>query len=84
MGRFSYLLGFLSLFYTSIATGQAASHQALHDIAANVSARRIQQDVVQLVSFGTRHTLSMTDSQVRGIGAARRWIKAEFDQISAD
>ncbi|MEZ5490627.1 MAG: M28 family metallopeptidase [Gammaproteobacteria bacterium] len=84
MGRFYTLLGFLAFFHTSLAAGQALSHQALHDIAAAVSARRIQQDVVQLVSFGTRHTLSMTDSQVRGIGAARRWIKEEFERISAD
>src|SRR5690606_9913204 len=33
--------------------------------------------------FGTRHTLSDTLSQTRGIGAARRWIKKEFENISA-
>jgi len=36
------------------------------------------------VSFGTRNTLSDTLSATRGIGAARRWIKAEFDRISAE
>ena len=56
----------------------------LHDIAANVSAQRIEQDIEKLVSFGTRHTLSETESDTRGIGAARRWIKAEFERISAD
>jgi len=35
------------------------------------------------VNFGTRHTLSETESNTRGIGAARRWIKAEFEKISA-
>jgi len=35
------------------------------------------------VDFGTRHTLSETKSDTRGIGAARRWIKAEFEKISA-
>ncbi len=37
-----------------------------------------------LVGFGTRHTLSETESDTRGIGAARRWIKAEFERISQD
>ena len=33
------------------------------------------------MSFGTRHTLSETASETRGIGAARRWIKAEFEKF---
>ncbi|MCB1671044.1 MAG: M28 family metallopeptidase [Gammaproteobacteria bacterium] len=77
------LLGILSISLSSHSVGQVPDEQNLHEIAASVSARRIQRDVVQLVSFGTRHTLSMTDSEVRGIGAARRWIKAEFERISA-
>ena len=54
----------------------------LHDIAADVSATRIGSDIQTLVDFGTRHTLSDTKSNTRGIGAARRWIKAEFEKIS--
>jgi len=56
----------------------------MYDIIENVSAERIQKDIEKLVSFGTRHTLSDTVSDTRGIGAARRWIKSEFDQISKD
>jgi len=82
MHRFFPVLILFSV--TVTASAQSGTDTVLHRIAADVSARRIQSDVVQLVSFGTRHTLSMTDSQVRGIGAARRWIKAEFDRISAD
>ena len=33
-------------------------------------------DVERLVSFGTRHTASRTDSETEGIGAARRWLEA--------
>lgn len=62
----------------------AADDQALHDIAAATSAQRLEQDITILAGFGTRHTLSDTESDIRGIGAARRWIKAEFDKISAD
>jgi len=56
----------------------------LHQIAKEVSADRIEQDIRTLVSFGTRHTLSETESETRGIGAARRWIKEEFDKISTE
>lgn len=56
----------------------------LYDIIDSVSADRIQADITTLAGFGTRHTLSDTLSETRGIGAARRWIKAEFDKISRD
>ena len=56
----------------------------LYDIVNAVSAERIATDIRRLVSFGTRNTFSDTVSDTRGIGAARRWIKAEFDQISND
>lgn len=55
----------------------------LREMVAAVSPGRIEADIISLVSFGTRHTLSDTLSETRGIGAARRWIKAEFDEISA-
>lgn len=61
------------------------SEQAvLHEIGAAPSAERIESDIRKLVSFGTRHTLSETESGTRGIGAARRWIKEEFERISKD
>ncbi len=48
-----------------------------------ISAARIEADVRRLAAFGTRHTLSDTLSDTRGIGAATRWVKAQFDSISA-
>ena len=54
----------------------------IREITSAVSADRIEADIRRLVSFGTRSTLSDTLSATRGIGAARRWIKAEFDRIS--
>ncbi|MEE8116471.1 MAG: M28 family metallopeptidase [Gemmatimonadales bacterium] len=53
----------------------------IHEIVAAVSAEQLDTDVRTLVSFGTRSTLSDTLSDTRGIGAARRWIKREFDRI---
>ena len=55
----------------------------LAQIARAPSARRLESDDRTLVAFGTRHTMSDTLSPTRGIGAARRWIKAQFDSISA-
>ena len=56
----------------------------LYEIALAPSAERLEADIRRLAGFGTRHTLSDTVSDTRGIGAARRWIKSEFEQISAD
>jgi hypothetical protein len=56
----------------------------LQDIAIAPSAERLEADIRKLVSFETRHTLSDTVSQTRGIGAARRWIYDEFMRISED
>lgn len=54
----------------------------LHNIIEAVSENRLNEDIKTLANFGTRHTLSDTLSNSRGIGAARRWIKSEFEAIS--
>lgn len=50
---------------------------------AEVSASQLEQTVKKLVAFHTRHTLSDTLSKTIGIGAARNWIKTEFEKYSA-
>ncbi|VAW13276.1 Leucine aminopeptidase-related protein [hydrothermal vent metagenome] len=69
------------LFFATVLTAQTDTR--LYTIIDAVSSERIQKDVTKLVSFGTRHTLSDTVSQTRGIGAARRWIKSEFEKTAA-
>jgi hypothetical protein len=54
----------------------------IYEMIDAVSAERIQSDITTLAEFGTRHTLSDTVSDTRGIGAARRWIRSEFEVIS--
>jgi hypothetical protein len=53
-----------------------------------VSAERIRANIEKLASFGTRLTLSAQDpasiAAGRGIGAAREWIKAEFERYARD
>jgi hypothetical protein len=53
-------------------------------IVAAVSPARMERDIRALVNFGTRHTLSDTSSTRRGIGAARRWVHAEFGRIARE
>ncbi len=74
---FSVILGL------SISPPLSADEMALYEIGVAPQAARIQQDIETLAGFGTRHTLSETESDTRGIGAARRWIKSEFEAISA-
>ena len=53
-----------------------------YNIIDKVDVNRIKNDITVLANFGTRHSLSDTISSIRGIGAARRWIKSEFEKIS--
>ena len=59
-------------------------HQPQIDkIVAEISSKRIENYVKKLVGFETRHTMSDTTSETTGIGAARRWIKAEMERCGA-
>ena len=60
----------------------AQTDSKIYDIIQAVSADRIKADIKTLTEFGTRNTFSDTVSATRGIGAARRWIKSEFENIS--
>lgn len=48
-------------------------------VIQRIDAATTRESVGTLCSFGTRHTLSDTESSSRGIGAARRWLKGEFE-----
>ena len=60
----------------------AQSDKDFYSIIEKVDARRIEKDIRTLANFGTRHTLSDTLADNRGIGAARRWIFQSFQEIS--
>jgi hypothetical protein len=60
----------------------AQTDERIYEIIDSISADRIEADIRKLAGFGTRNTFSDTISDTRGIGAARRWIKSEFDNIS--
>jgi hypothetical protein len=61
---------------------------AITQIIKDVSPQRVQQTIEKLVTFGTRHTLSVNNPDAatssQGIVAARKWIKSEFERISSE
>ena len=76
MKKLFFLLG---IFITTNLNAQTDIR--LYSVIEAVSAQRLENDIRTLANFGTRNTFSDTISKTRGIGAARRWIKAEFDKI---
>lgn len=84
LSQFKLLTLFSFIFSLNVyaQTTPPSEVKLLHELTAGASPARIKADIEKLVSFGTRHTLSDTKSDTRGIGAARRWIKAEFERIS--
>ncbi|HUE63001.1 MAG TPA: M20/M25/M40 family metallo-hydrolase [Rhizomicrobium sp.] len=74
----------LPLLLVAPALGQPVTiqHPQLAALAAQVSAGRERATDTSLVAFGTRHTLSDVKSDARGIGAARRWVQAQFSDFS--
>jgi Zn-dependent M28 family amino/carboxypeptidase len=69
---------------TLAQTPAAVEQPLLHTLAAEVQPERMRADIEALVGFGTRHTLSETRSETRGIGAARRWAQRQFEAMSRD
>lgn len=53
-------------------------NRTIATIVREIDARNIERSIRQLVSFGTRNTLSEQNDPKRGIGAARDWLYAEF------
>ncbi|HEY6192453.1 MAG TPA: M28 family peptidase [Bacteroidota bacterium] len=85
--RFSTAVLFTLTFSTSFARTeplgeppgqQPGRNPTVERIVSEISADTLRATIDRLVGFKTRHTLSDTTSDSRGIGAARRWIKGEF------
>ncbi|MBK7801715.1 MAG: M28 family metallopeptidase [Chloracidobacterium sp.] len=69
---------------TQVAAQKNKPNPEITKMVKEVSAKNIEATIRKLVSFGTRNTLSEQDSPTRGVGAARDWLFAEFQKISAD
>jgi Zn-dependent M28 family amino/carboxypeptidase len=78
--RYIYLIGFLC--FSQLFFGQ--TDPKIYSIIDQIDTKRIEADIRTLANFGTRNTFSDTISNQRGIGAARRWIKSEFQNVSKE
>jgi hypothetical protein len=57
--------------------------RGLRSLLGEIDRSRLEATIRGLVAFGTRHTLSTQDDPVRGIGAARDWLLARFQEVAA-
>ena len=79
----------ISLFLTFCISQTNSAQTTVYDpeikkMLTEVKAENMEATVRKLASFGTRHTLSDTKSNTRGIGAAQRWVKSEFDKYALE
>src|SRR5471032_418666 len=86
--RSALLTGFFAAVTLPAMAADAAPDVTHHQpqierIVGQISPQRIEAIISKLVSFKTRHTTSDTVSDTEGIGAARRWIKAELERCGA-
>lgn len=70
------------LVLAALGSLHAGAAQQVERIVSEISPARIEANIRKLVSFGTRNSLSNPDDDKRGVGAARRWIKAELERCS--
>ncbi len=74
----------LALPLFALAAGAGAAPAVPSVAAAAVDPAALRSTITRLVGFGTRHTLSDTNSPTRGIGAARRWARGRFEALGGD
>src|SRR5471030_2744595 len=72
-------------FFVCIASAQTVIKQdaSIKQMVDEVSSTNMEATIRKLVSFKSRHTLSDTTSATEGSGAARNWIKAEYEKYAA-
>ena len=72
------------LLSNATSLGQITAYDPeIKKMISEIKSENLEATVKKLVSFGTRHTLSDTKSSIRGIGAAQRWVKSEFEKYAS-
>lgn len=84
MKRLAIIAFLCALSVLGLAQQSKRKNTTVEKIVKEISARNIKSLVEKLAGFGTRHTLSDTLSETRGIGASRRWIKSEFENYARE
>ncbi len=77
------VLALLLLTVSLTAQTPVSTETPVQALARKVESSRLRRTVERLASFGTRHSLSDTTSESRGVGAARRWLAAEARSLAA-
>jgi hypothetical protein len=67
----------------ALPSAQRRLSRDLREMLAEISPHNIEQTVLGLCAFGTRHTLSSQTDPQRGIGAARDWLLGQFQKVAA-
>src|SRR5580704_16470909 len=80
--RFLVLFTALCVFQALAQAPLTRLNPAVKQIVDQVSEERISAIMKRLGEFGTRYVGSEQDSETRGIGAAQRWIEAQFKSYS--
>jgi hypothetical protein len=82
MKRICILL--VSVFLTQYSFAQTIIQRdpSIERMVKEVSADSLKSYITQMVSFGTRNTLSSTTDKSRGIGAARNWVLSKFNEFA--
>lgn len=82
MKRLSTIAIVLLLAAPAISQTTINRDREIEKMVQEVSKDSLQSYVRQMVSFGTRNTLSSTTDPKRGIGAARNWVVSKFREFA--
>lgn len=82
--KFFKLILFFMISAPAVAQTTIRQDAAIKQMTDEVSSKNIEVIIRKLVSFKSRHTLGDTVSKTTGVGAARNWIKSEYERYAAE
>lgn len=80
MKKLSILIAFALINYLTLAQTTIIRDPEISKMVGEISREKIENYVRKLVSFHTRHNLSVQNDTAAGIGAAWNWIKSEMEK----
>ena len=83
MKKFIVFLCFFLIIKLSIAQVIVKRDPEIETMVKEVNADSLKAHIYNLVSFGTRNTLSTQGNPINGIGAAKQWILSKFNAFAS-
>ncbi|MDJ1486061.1 M28 family metallopeptidase [Cytophagaceae bacterium YF14B1] len=83
MKKYALQIVLLLNFYSSFSQQIITRDPEIAALVSQVSRDSLQAYVNKLVTFGTRHTMSVTNDKKKGIGASRQWVLSKFQQFAS-